>query len=136
MHADLCIIGSLANQQECTDPCCNATTCHLAAGAQCNGGACCSNCRFLSYGTTCRASNGECDVAEVCSGCSSQCPVDQLAQDGTSCGSGTGFCYNGSCPTRDSQCKAFYGSGVWQQNKIANELFIHIKCVRVCVCVG
>eukprot|EP00731_Ephydatia_muelleri_P029655 Em0021g178a len=104
---ETCDCGS---PQECTDPCCNATTCQLAAGAQCNGGACCSNCRFLSYGTTCRASNGECDVAEVCSGCSSQCPVDQLAQDGTSCGSGTGFCYNGSCPTGDSQCKAFYGS--------------------------
>eukprot|EP00731_Ephydatia_muelleri_P029656 Em0021g179a len=41
---------------------------------------------------------------------SPMCPVDQLAQDGTSCGSGTGFCYNGSCPTGDSQCKAFYGS--------------------------
>eukprot|EP00731_Ephydatia_muelleri_P029801 Em0021g324a len=82
----------------------------LAAGAQCTSGACCSNCRFVAYGTPCRASNGECDVAEVCAGCSSQCPADQYVQDGTSCGSGIGYCYKGSCPTRDNQCKAFYGS--------------------------
>ena len=97
-------------QQECRDPCCNPSTCQLAAGAQCTSGACCSNCRFVAYGTPCRASNGECDIAEVCAGCSSQCPTDQYVQDGTSCRSGIGYCYKGSCPTRDNQCKTFYGS--------------------------
>ncbi|KAL5475658.1 hypothetical protein EMCRGX_G025501 [Ephydatia muelleri] len=89
---------------------CDCGSAMLAAGAQCTSGACCSNCRFVAYGTPCRASNGECDVAEVCAGCSSQCPADQYVQDGTSCGSGIGYCYKGSCPTRDNQCKAFYGS--------------------------
>ncbi|KAL5475659.1 hypothetical protein EMCRGX_G025502 [Ephydatia muelleri] len=84
---EICDCGSAA---ECRDPCCNPSTCQLAAGAQCTSGACCSNCRFVAYGT----------------------PAQQTNTSGMapSCGSGIGYCYNGSCPTRDNQCKAFYGS--------------------------
>lgn len=31
--------------QECKNPCCNATTCKLNAGAQCAEGGCCQNCQ-------------------------------------------------------------------------------------------
>eukprot|EP00731_Ephydatia_muelleri_P013616 Em0007g926a len=96
--------------QECNDPCCNAANCTLAKGAQCASGACCSKCQFVSYGTQCRAASGECDIAEYCGGRSSDCPPDRRVQDGTSCSKGVGYCYSGSCPTVDSQCKYFYGS--------------------------
>ena len=95
----------------CTDPCCNATTCQLSRGAQCGAGSCCANCHFMSYGTLCRRAVGECDIAEYCSGNSAECPRDQFVRDGTACAKKSGYCYNGNCPTRDGQCKTYYGQG-------------------------
>ena len=98
--------------QECTDNCCNANTCQLAAGAQCSAGACCnSTCQFRTYGTTCRTATGECDIAEYCSGDSGECPADDHRQYGTACASNTGYCYDGECPSHDAQCQFHYGSG-------------------------
>ena len=40
-------------------------------------GSCCTSiCTFKSAGTECRASEGECDIAETCTGSSGQCPAD------------------------------------------------------------
>ena len=104
---EICDCGSPA---ECADPCCNPDTCQLATGAQCSAGACCnSTCNFISYGTQCRASSGECDIAEYCSGNSSDCPADVHAVDGTSCANSTGFCYTGICPTYNAQCRNAFG---------------------------
>ena len=74
--------------QECTDPCCNATSCQLAEGAQCRSGLCCDSttCQYIDYGTTCRDSTGECDITEYCSGESSECPQDVALQDAAPCG--------------------------------------------------
>jgi len=41
----------------------------------------------LAAGTTCRASAGPCDVAEVCDGTGAACPADRKAAQGTTCGS-------------------------------------------------
>ena len=96
--------------QECTDNCCNANTCQLAAGAQCSAGACCnSTCQFRSYGATCRAATGECDIAEYCSGNSGECPADDHRLDGTACASNTGYCFEGDCPSHDAQCRFHFG---------------------------
>ena len=104
---EVCDCGS---EQECTDPCCNAATCQLASGAQCSAGACCtSTCQFVSYGTECRAASGECDIAEYCSGDSSDCPADETKLDGTSCSGNTGYCYSGMCPTHNAQCQRAFG---------------------------
>ena len=103
---EVCDCGS---QAECTDSCCNAATCQLAAGAVCSAGSCCSStCQFRSQGTVCRAALGECDIVETCSGTSSECPVDDHRLDGTPCSSDTGYCYSGSCPSRDQQCSAAF----------------------------
>ena len=42
--------------QECTDPCCNASTCQLVPGALCSASrpCCTSTCQFRPYGTICR----------------------------------------------------------------------------------
>ena len=87
---------------------------------------CCSKCQFVSYGTQCRAASGECDIAEYCGGRSSDCPPDRRVQDGTSCSKGVGYCYSGSCPTVDSQCKYFYGSSKSSNRLDTNKLTLRM----------
>lgn len=36
---------SMVSSQECTNSCCNATTCILREGSQCAEGECCDNCK-------------------------------------------------------------------------------------------
>lgn len=96
--------------QECTDPCCNPATCQLADGAQCSLGACCdSQCNLRAYGTECRASTVECDIAEYCIGDSNECPQDDHILDGTPCDSNTGYCFEGACPSQADQCMSAFG---------------------------
>ena len=98
-----CDCGS---QLECTDPCCNPNTCQLASGAQCSAGPCCNNkCQFVPHRTQCRAASGECDVAEFCSGESSECPEDDIKLNGIPCSNGSGYCFMGECPTHNLQCQ-------------------------------
>ncbi|XP_039219388.1 disintegrin and metalloproteinase domain-containing protein 15 isoform X8 [Crotalus tigris] len=95
---------------ECTDPCCNATTCQLVAGAQCaTGQPCCHQCKLLSAGHTCRAVRNECDLPEFCDGTSPHCPSNLYKQDGTLCEGGKAVCHGGTCPTYSSQCQARWG---------------------------
>jgi len=55
----------------------------VAAGEQCDGGLCCtSSCLFVAGGTLCRGVNGDCDVAESCTGLSGACPPDGFAVGG------------------------------------------------------
>ena len=62
-------------------------------------GECCTGCRFALRGTVCRASTSVCDVEEVCSGFSADCPVDEFAPGDTVCATGCdiGVCVDGSC---------------------------------------
>ena len=104
---EICDCGG---ETECTDPCCNATTCQLVSGAQCGSGSCCSrDCTIVPYGIECRTSSGECDIAEYCSGDSSECPRDDQKFDSTPCANNTGYCYFGKCPTYDAQCMRAFG---------------------------
>jgi len=41
----------------------------------------------VAAGTTCRASAGPCDLAEVCNGTGAACPADRKVAQGTTCGS-------------------------------------------------
>ncbi|KAM9364096.1 disintegrin and metalloproteinase domain-containing protein 8a [Pholidichthys leucotaenia] len=95
--------------EECKDPCCNATTCKLNAGAQCAEGGCCHNCQLKPTGSVCRPKTGECDLADYCTGFSAVCPTDAYIQNGLSCNQGKGYCYNGQCPTRKEHCKRLWG---------------------------
>jgi hypothetical protein len=74
---------------------------------QCDGGACCTtNCRFKAMGDVCRAANGACDVAEMCSGNSGECAADGFAANGFLCRAKNGVCdveetcsgTSGACP--------------------------------------
>lgn len=92
--------------------CCNPTTCRFNTGAVCdpsNEGCCTGSCQFQTAGTVCRASTGQCDPQETCSGINATCPVDNTAEDGTDCGGGL-QCASGQCTSRDLQCKTLMGS--------------------------
>ncbi|XP_055606084.1 disintegrin and metalloproteinase domain-containing protein 12-like [Uranotaenia lowii] len=98
--------------ESCDTKCCDAKTCRLTVNSTCAGGACCDldSCQLKSAGTRCRASVGECDLPEFCSGQSAVCPKDVYLRDTESCADGNAYCYQGRCRTRDSQCKLLWGS--------------------------
>ncbi|XP_045665334.1 disintegrin and metalloproteinase domain-containing protein 8 isoform X3 [Ursus americanus] len=95
--------------QACRDPCCNATTCQLAAGAQCAQGSCCHDCRVTPAGELCRPPKDACDLEEYCDGQQPACPEDVFQENGTPCPGG--YCYNGVCPTLAQKCRDLWGLG-------------------------
>ncbi|XP_046591917.1 uncharacterized protein LOC107216740 isoform X1 [Neodiprion lecontei] len=98
-------------EENCDNPCCNATSCMLHANASCATGECCdfNTCRPKAAGMECRSAEHECDLPEYCSGQSEFCPSDVYKIDGETCSDGKAFCYQGTCRTRDSQCKLLWG---------------------------
>ncbi|NXJ85296.1 ADAM8 protein, partial [Trogon melanurus] len=97
--------------EECSDRCCNATTCQLREGAECAQGDCCQDCKVKAAGALCRASKNDCDLPEYCTGLSTECPEDVFQENGISCQNGKGYCYNGACPSHGEQCRALWGAG-------------------------
>ena len=116
----LCNLSYITNyitityMQECTNPCCNASTCQRTSAAQCATGQCCDleTCQLKEYGTPCRASNGSCDIAELCHGNSPECPADHYIRDGTECDGGNHFCFEGICQTLQSQCQLHFSKKI------------------------
>ena len=110
---------SLTFSQECDDPCCDAETCTLAAGAQCARGDCCStNCQFKSSETVCRNASGDCDIEEHCSGYSGECPADVYLQDGSDCNNNQAYCFSGECKTYDAQCQELFLTSMFKCLKV------------------
>ncbi|XP_012516148.1 PREDICTED: disintegrin and metalloproteinase domain-containing protein 8 [Propithecus coquereli] len=95
--------------EDCQNRCCNATTCQLAAGAECAQGACCHECRVKPAAEPCRPQKDECDLEEFCDGQRPECPEDAFRENGTPCRGG--YCYNGSCPTLAGRCRDLCGPG-------------------------
>ncbi|KAM8971880.1 disintegrin and metalloproteinase domain-containing protein 19 [Pelodytes ibericus] len=97
--------------EQCTNPCCNATTCTLLPGAECAHGACCHRCKLKPPGFPCRKPSRPCDLPEFCTGQSAVCPPNSFQLDGASCQGGQAFCYNGMCLTHQQQCRQLWGPG-------------------------
>ncbi|XP_061463882.1 disintegrin and metalloproteinase domain-containing protein 23 isoform X5 [Rhineura floridana] len=96
-------------QTDCKAECCKK--CSLSNGAHCSDGPCCNEtCLFFPRGFECRYAVNECDITEICTGDSGQCPPNLHKQDGFACDSNQGRCYNGECKTRDNQCKYIWGT--------------------------
>ncbi len=93
------------------DPCCNGATCRLDGGAECSdfNDACCQGCQVVTgANVVCRAQRSECDLAEVCSGSSKDCPADTFLPAGEVCEDergNDGACYLGDCRSRGTQCE-------------------------------
>jgi hypothetical protein len=95
---------------DCTgiDECCDGATCLFNAGSLCsNSDACCENCQPVAANTLCRASQGDCDIAEYCDGVTGPCPFDATVGAGHPCdvGDGEGGCYAGYCANYERQCR-------------------------------
>ncbi|XP_074153329.1 disintegrin and metalloproteinase domain-containing protein 8 isoform X2 [Sminthopsis crassicaudata] len=93
--------------EECTNRCCNATTCRLTTGATCAQGECCHECQVLPEGRVCREARDSCDLPEFCDGRRGECPENVFRENGAPCPDG--YCYNGACPTYRQQCQALWG---------------------------
>ncbi|XP_018110571.1 zinc metalloproteinase-disintegrin-like crotastatin [Xenopus laevis] len=96
--------------EECTNPCCDAATCKLVPTAKCAEGECCDNCQIKKPGDVCRAAKDDCDLADLCDGMSPVCPSDRFRVNGFPCKNGQGYCFNGRCPTHQSQCTTLWGA--------------------------
>ena len=97
-----------------SNTCCDPTTCKFKGSAVCDDSNqdCCTNCQFSSAGVVCRASTGQCDPQETCSGNNATCPPDLSAPNGQNCGNSSQSlqCASGQCTSRDQQCKTLMGS--------------------------
>ncbi|KFO38257.1 Disintegrin and metalloproteinase domain-containing protein 12 [Fukomys damarensis] len=98
-------------QEECTNRCCNATTCTLKSDAVCAHGLCCEDCQLKPAGTACRGSSNSCDLPEFCTGAGPHCPANVYLHDGHPCQGVDGYCYNGICQTHEQQCITLWGPG-------------------------
>ncbi|XP_077170218.1 disintegrin and metalloproteinase domain-containing protein 11 isoform X2 [Paroedura picta] len=102
-----CDCGSLAECAKGGGNCCKK--CTLTHDAMCSDGLCCRGCKYEPRGVICREAVKDCDIAETCTGDSSQCPPNLHKQDGYFCDNDQGRCYGGRCKTRDRQCNALWG---------------------------
>ncbi len=86
----ICGDGILQPTEECDD------------GNTVAGDCCSPTCTLVAAGTVCRATAGQCDVAEVCTGSSGVCPANGFVTDGTACNDGNACsqmdtCQAGTC---------------------------------------
>uniref|UniRef100_A0A3P8ZNE5 ADAM metallopeptidase domain 11 n=1 Tax=Esox lucius TaxID=8010 RepID=A0A3P8ZNE5_ESOLU len=102
-----CDCGSQVECARSGGACCKK--CTLTHDAMCSNGLCCRSCKYELRGVTCREVTNDCDVPEMCTGDSSQCPHNVHKLDGYMCDAGQGRCYGGRCKTRDGQCKTLWG---------------------------
>ncbi|XP_078386891.1 disintegrin and metalloproteinase domain-containing protein 8a [Cetorhinus maximus] len=122
--------------EECTNPCCNATTCRFKEGMECADGECCQNCKIKPAGQICRATKHDCDLSDYCNGVSAQCSEDAFKMNGAPCSKGQGYCYNGQCPTHQQHCVTLWGTGAtmahddcFQQN-MRGDKYVHCKTAK------
>ncbi|KFP01078.1 Disintegrin and metalloproteinase domain-containing protein 22, partial [Calypte anna] len=114
-----CDCGTIAECANEGGECCNM--CTLTAGSQCSNGLCCRKCRFEPKGVLCREAVNDCDIAENCTGNSSQCSPNIHKMDGYSCDNKQGICFGGRCKTRDRQCKYIWGEKVTAADRYCYE---------------
>ncbi|KAF8168348.1 zinc metalloprotease [Crassisporium funariophilum] len=111
----MCGNGIVEKGEDCdpgkgaTSNCCDVTTCKFKNNALCDpdSSPCCTaQCSFAPATLVCRPSrDAKCDMAESCTGNSSSCPSDVVANNGQSCGSNNLACASGQCTSIAQQCQ-------------------------------
>jgi probable HAF family extracellular repeat protein/cysteine-rich repeat protein len=117
----LCGDGTLDPGEQCDDgnrddgDCCTITCDFAPAGSPCpaddaicstsacDGAGSCVHAPGAA-GTTCRAAAGECDLAETCSGESTECPPDLRVASGTACAPDAELCTADVCDGTNAAC--------------------------------
>uniref|UniRef100_W5LQ25 ADAM metallopeptidase domain 11 n=1 Tax=Astyanax mexicanus TaxID=7994 RepID=W5LQ25_ASTMX len=84
-----CDCGSQVDCSRAGGACCKK--CTLTHDAMCSNGLCCNRCRYEQRGIMCRDAVNDCDVPEMCTGDSSQCPPNVHKLDGYTCDAGQVF---------------------------------------------
>ncbi|KAG8141326.1 hypothetical protein E2320_006957 [Naja naja] len=80
----------------------------VEVGEECD----CGSPAFKGAGAECRAAKDDCDLPELCTGQSAECPTDVFQRNGLPCQNNQGYCYNGKCPIMTNQCIALRGPGI------------------------
>ncbi|HEX8435880.1 choice-of-anchor A family protein [Archangium sp.] len=86
-----CGSDNQCDSEKCVDGFCCNTACDGECDA-CNLEGHKGMCSMVSSEVKCRASGGDCDVAEYCTGAEAACPADAVAEAGASCRAGSGSC--------------------------------------------
>ncbi len=107
--------------------CINNNNCIYLNNA-CSYGVCNSNkceLRFNSSVNICRASSGECDLEEYCTGSSASCPLDKFKSAGTSCS--LGVCNENRCIEclYNNNCKA---GEICENEKCVSDICYEASC--------
>ncbi|KAF6375894.1 ADAM metallopeptidase domain 2 [Rhinolophus ferrumequinum] len=101
-------------QEQCDtqqNKCCEAASCTLKAGYNCDNGECCENCHYKAKGQECRVSLDECDLPEYCNGSSASCQDDFFIHNGYPCRMNQWLCLDGICVSGTKQCTDTFGEG-------------------------
>ncbi|XP_016051124.1 PREDICTED: disintegrin and metalloproteinase domain-containing protein 2 [Miniopterus natalensis] len=110
-EGEACDCGTPEECAEMPSSCCDAASCTIKPGNNCDTGLCCENCKFVSKGEECRAAYDECDLAEYCNGSSDSCPEDLYVHNGMPCDQNQFLCFNGHCISERKQCMDTFGQG-------------------------
>lgn len=86
-QSGFCVDGVCCNAACGADAAGDCQACSMAAGAPTNG-----TCAVANAGMVCRSALGACDIAEMCDGMSSVCPMDAKVNAGQVCRSAKGLC--------------------------------------------
>ncbi|XP_040208371.1 disintegrin and metalloproteinase domain-containing protein 22 isoform X6 [Rana temporaria] len=105
-----CDCGTVEECAKEGEDCCKH--CKLTEDSQCSDGLCCTKCQLNPKEMLCREAVNDCDIPEMCTGNSSQCPPNIHKLDGYPCEDKEGLCFGGRCKTRDRQCKYIWGDKV------------------------
>ncbi len=120
---EACDDGNNSNTDACLNSCVTASCGdgYVWSGVEdCETGTCCDgSCNFRGSSTQCRASGGECGIAEYCTGSSQSCPTDQHVANGTPCS--IGDCESGVC----TPCVPNTGEFCSTSNNIRTEFNCH-----------
>ncbi|XP_075067994.1 disintegrin and metalloproteinase domain-containing protein 22 isoform X2 [Mixophyes fleayi] len=114
-----CDCGTIAECAAEGGDCCKK--CMLTEESQCSDGLCCLDCKFNPKEMLCREAVNDCDIPEMCTGNSSQCPPNIHKLDGYQCENKEGLCSGGRCKTRDRQCKYIWGDKVTAADRYCYE---------------
>ncbi|XP_019489658.1 PREDICTED: disintegrin and metalloproteinase domain-containing protein 2, partial [Hipposideros armiger] len=110
-EGEQCDCGTKEQCDAQQNTCCEAASCTIKPGYNCDNGACCENCLYKAKGQECRVSLDECDLPEYCNGSSASCQDDFFVHNGYPCRKNQWLCLDGVCISGTKQCVETFGEG-------------------------